>query len=389
VIATASTSSQSQSAPAPQPPRATPLPMLPLTQLDERIASPDLDNRTYSLAIPQATPVRDVLLLVVRGTNLSLVLDPDVSGTFAGDLKNVTVRQALDLVLAPLRLDYTVDGTFVRVVRREAETRIFPLNYVAAERAGSSTTGGKRGSVTTAARGDVFADLSSGVRGLLSDRGTFNVDRKAGLLQVTDVPDRLDRVAAYLDAVQERVHRQAQIDVRILELELNADRPSLDWSALAVDAAAPPAADRSPKRRPYTSVRIGDVAGLMARLASQGTVTVLATPRLLTTNNEPALVRSDALSVMVTPQISGDGVLTLDVSPALKAPAAAESDMLVRVANGDTIVVGGFPRERETRERKAVGVRGGWFGRGTVVTRVRSELLILLTPRVVPAGVAP
>ena len=34
-----------------------------------------------------------------------------------------------------------------------------------------------------------------------------------------------------------------------------------------------------------------------------------------------------------------------------------------------------------------VGISGGWFGRGTVVTRRRVELVILLTPKIV-AGVA-
>ena len=61
----------------------------------------------------------------------------------------------------------------------------------------------------------MFADLASGVKTLLSERATFNVDRKAGLLQVTDFPERLDRVAIYLDAVQDRVHRQVQIDARV------------------------------------------------------------------------------------------------------------------------------------------------------------------------------
>ena len=61
--------------------------------------------------------------------------------------------------------------------------------------------------------------------------------------------------------------------------------------------------------------------------------------------------------------------------------------MLARVADGETLVISGFTRDRETRERKAVGITGGWFGRGTVVTRKRVELVILLTPRIVP-GVA-
>ena len=45
----------------------------------------------------------------------------------------------------------------------------------------------------------MFEELANGVRTLLTERATFNVDRKAGLLQVTDFPERLDRVAIYLE----------------------------------------------------------------------------------------------------------------------------------------------------------------------------------------------
>jgi type II secretory pathway component GspD/PulD (secretin) len=67
----------------------------------------------------------------------------------------------------------------------------------------------------------------------------------------------------------------------------------------------------------------------------------------------------------------------------VKAPAVAESDMLARVADGETLVISGFTRGREVRERKPVGISGGWFGRGTVVTRKRVEMVILLTPRII------
>jgi type II secretory pathway component GspD/PulD (secretin) len=63
-----------------------------------------------------------------------------------------------------------------------------------------------------------------------------------------------------------------------------------------------------------------------------------------------------------------------------------ESDTLARVADGETIVVAGFLRDREVRERRNVGVTGGWFGRGTVVTRKRVQLLILLTPTILLPG---
>ena len=58
--------------------------------------------------------------------------------------------------------------------------------------------------------------------------------------------------------------------------------------------------------------------------------------------------------------------------------------MIARVNDGETIVVAGVGRDRETREKKNAGISGGWFGRSTVVTKKRIELVVLLTPRVVP-----
>ena len=373
--------------------RPQPLPLLPLTQLDERAASAELDNKTFSATFAQPQPVKEVLLALVRGTNLSIAPDPGATGTFTGELRNVTVRQALDLVLPPLGLGYAVDGSFIRVFRRELDTRIFDLNYIATDRTGAVTVRGGDGSnasVATATHGDVFADLAAGVKALLSDQATFNVDRKAGLLQVTDSPERLDRVAVYLDAVQDRVHRQAQIDARVIEVELNdGNAAGVDWAVLTAQFGGEQPGGQRPAPRPsLTGMRITDVTRFLSLLEAQGKVTTIASPRLLAMNNEPQIVKSDVITLAVTAQISGDSVMTLSLSPIVKAPQAAESDLLARVADGETLVVSGFTRDRETKERKAVGTSGGWFGRSTVVTRKRVELVILLTPRIVPGVMA-
>jgi type II secretory pathway component GspD/PulD (secretin) len=376
------------------PPRPGQMPTLPLTQLDERVLAGEFDNRAFSLTFAQPVPLRDLLLLLVRGTTLSVVPDPAISGTFIGELKNVTVRQALGLILHPMGLDYALDRNVIRVFRREPETRLFDLNYIATERAGQAAVaadGGPRSSVsvTSTTRADVFEELTAGVRTLLTEHATFNVDRKAGLLQVTDFPERLDRVAIYLDAVQDRVHRQVQIEARVIEVEPNDAKASgIDWAGVAAKMSGAATADVPvPTRQTMNGLRVTDVGRLLGLLGDQGTVTMLANPRLLTLNNETSIVRTEAMSFSVTPQISGDSVLTLSLTPMLKTPAAIESDMLARVADGETLVISGFTRDRETRERKNVGTSGGWFGRGTVVTRKRVELVILLTAKII-AGVA-
>jgi len=345
------------------------LPPLPLTQLDDRALSADLDNRTFSLTFAQPVAIQDVLLLLVRGTALSIVPDPSISGMFIGELKNVTVRQALTLILEPFGLDFSADGGFIRVFRREPETRIYDISFLAAERSGSSTVGtdaatGNSARLTTASRGDVFADIAKGLPTILSDKGTFNVDRKVGLVQVTDFRERLDQVGVYLDAVQDRVQRQVQVEARVLEVELNDEKAvALDWSSLRTAR---------------------DMDKVMAALNAQGTVRVLASPRLSMLNNEPGIVKTDAITLSVTPQISPESVITLALAPMLASPQPLASDMVARVADGETVVIAGLGRERETRERKNVGIAGGWFGRSTVVTKKHIELVVLLTPRIVP-----
>ena len=208
-------------------PQQVPPPLQPLavTQLDERERGADLDaGPRLSLRIAEPMPMVDLLLLLVRDTGFSVVPDPVIGGTFTGDLKSATLRQALDQILPSVDLDYSVDGRFIRVFRRRVETRFFDLNYVSTRRtvdhllaattgfgqplgslepsdeAGApgqprpigspaSTAGGSSTSARSVDADDVFDDLARGVHALLSDEGRFNLDRKAGLLQVTDLPD--------------------------------------------------------------------------------------------------------------------------------------------------------------------------------------------------------
>lgn len=356
VFVAAASLSEAQ-APA-QPARPAQMPPLPLTQLDDRALSADLDNRTFSLTFAQPVALHDVLLLLVRGTGLSIIPEPSINGMFIGELKNVTVRQALGLILQPFGLDFSADGGAIRVFRRGLETRLYDISFIALERVGSTSVGSGSAEpdaatvrVATTAKADVFADIAKGIPTLLSDKGTFNVDRKAGLAQVTDTRERLDRVAMYLDAVQDRVQRQVQIETRVLEIELNDEKAAaLDWTNLR---------------------QTRDLERVMAALNAQGTVKLLANPRLQILNNEPGLVKTDAITLSVTPQISPEGIVTLGLTPSVGATQALQVDMVARVADGETIVVAGLGRDRETRERKNV-------------TRKHVELVVLLTPRIVP-----
>ena len=126
--------------------------------------------------------------------------DPAIGGTFIGELKNVTVRQALGADPAAARSRLPLDGTFDPRVQARAGDAALRSQLPRDRRARDSarwvaTTPVAAPASRRSTKADVFEDLANGVRTLLTERATFNVDRKAGLLQVTDFPERLDRVA--------------------------------------------------------------------------------------------------------------------------------------------------------------------------------------------------
>jgi general secretion pathway protein D len=153
-------------------------------------------------------------------------------------------------------------------------------------------------------------------------------------------------------------------------------------------------------------------------------VATIAAPRVLAMNNEPAVMRVGTqlvsfdtassiatenggrpatplfagLTLTVMAQIASDGIVRLSVSPTysektgdVRAPAGGsvpvltvtEADTVVRVQEGETVVIAGFVQDR-TRARQAPGF-SGLFGAQTRET-VKSELVILLTPTVVVPG---
>ncbi|HET7697142.1 MAG TPA: hypothetical protein VFK57_15630 [Vicinamibacterales bacterium] len=349
-----------------------PLPGVPATQTDAREATLNSPRR-LTLSFLEPRPIDEVLTLLTAGTPFSVAIDADAGGSFRGELKQLTLRDALTTILAPLGLEFDVRGTVIRVRRRQLDTRIFDLNLLAVRRGLSRTAGSTSAAPaldTTLAGDDVMAGVAAGIRTLLSDGGRVHVDPHAGIAQVTDYADRLDRVALYVDALHRRSGRQVRLQAQVFEVTLNG-APAIDWGRvrqqLGLQSGVPQAG------------LAADPAALRDALIAQGTVRTLWTPDVTTLNNEPVLVRvgnaaGASLTMTVVPQIAADGIVQLSVTHAWaeSSPAlAAESDTVTRVMDGNTAMVSGLLRAVPAGEGRTAGY---------------AELVVLLRPTVVDPG---
>jgi general secretion pathway protein D len=170
------------------------------------------------------------------------------------------------------------------------------------------------------------------------------------------------------------------------------------------------------------------LSSLLHALASDDTVSILSTPRIFTSNNRAAEINIstwapyvsgtafasgiaqtsvDYLNVgvilQVTPQISPDGTVSMqvvqqandllrfeDLGNGLRAPTVAgrSASATVRVADGQTVILGGIMSDNVIRSVDKVPLLGdlpvvGGLFRHTTTSKKKSELLVFLTPKVV------
>jgi MSHA biogenesis protein MshL len=459
-------------------PQAPSLMPIAVSQIEEGRRS-DAMEQTMSLSFAEPVAIRELLMLLVRDTNISVVPDSDIDGTFTGELKNVTLRQALDLILQPQGLDSTFHENVLRVSRKQIETRIFHINYVSTRRSGQRGTssngsannyngnnngaagggfggltgaattgnngsfGGGQASVSGSDDGDVFEELTTGLQTLLSETGRFNMDRKAGLLQVSDYPSNLDRIGWYVEAYENRALRQVLIVAKIIEVELREEfSAGIDWNVILRSAgnAVTLTQRLAPTRNASAftmGVNIKDFTGLLEAFASQGRLNVMASPRVMAMNNEPAIMRvgtqdvffvttaqtdattgqilqtvvtpqtiTEGIVLSVTPQISGDGIIHMNISPTItqrtgtatsrlgdQVPIVSvrETDTLVRVHEGETIVISGLMSDATSIDKTKVPVLGdvplvGGLFRREERSKRKVELVVLLTPTILSPG---
>ncbi len=77
-------------------------------------------------------------MALVSGTRYSMLVSPEVSGAVSVNLKNVTVREALEALRELYGYEFKVQGTRIYIQPNTMQSRLFQINYLAGKRQGQS-----------------------------------------------------------------------------------------------------------------------------------------------------------------------------------------------------------------------------------------------------------
>ncbi|MGK0189707.1 MAG: MSHA type pilus biogenesis protein MshL [Verrucomicrobiales bacterium] len=284
------------------------------------------------------------------------------------------------------------------------------------------------------------------------------IDKMSGIIQVTERPEVLKNIGSFLSRMQRRVRRQVDIEAKIYEVTLNRQfQLGVDWSLVieradldllsgidGLTTVRNPAGGVVPRDPSIVASLLkndknGQLSATIHALQEQGNVRAVSQPRLRSLNNQMAVIKvgteqpfftsnsgfitgttaapggtfentsfemiTVGTILSITPQISDDDQITLDVSPvitSLVGTASAgggsittapildvkQSSSLIRVHNGETIVIAGLIQEKTTRSVKGIPILGsipllGRAFRGNLDSKSQTELVIFLTPTII------
>ncbi|MDD5359625.1 MAG: pilus (MSHA type) biogenesis protein MshL [Sulfurovaceae bacterium] len=289
------------------------------------------------------------------------------------------------------------------------------------------------------------------------------VNAEAGMITVTGTPSQIDKVTKYIDTLSTQIKKQVLIDVRIMSVNFDDSRTTgIDWSqiyslgnlkvATTLEAGQNIYASKLESGVPtewtldpafnmqgaeifaFGSV---DVADIIKFLGTQGNVKNISSPRVMTLNNQPALISVGkelfykittasttasgggstsaqgetidsvfaGILLDITPEIDDNGMITLKINPSISdtintttssdgkrtmPPDLVRRQMasVIKVKDGEHAILGGLISTKEGIESNKVPLLGdipilGYAFKREKNIKTTEELVLIITPHIV------
>jgi type IV pilus assembly protein PilQ len=384
--------------------------------------------------------VRKIFQLLSEVSNKNFVLGDDVTGTISIKLVNVPWDQALDIILDTKGFDKREDGNIFIIKGKgkfksqadeeqdlkkalqksiELKSEVFNINY--------------------SDLGSIAAQLNA----LKTERGTITQDSRTNKIIVKDIPQVLDDMRRFINQI-DIPEQQVMIEARIVEASstfsssfgiswgVHANNPAdgYIWGVKNFNmgfggiASTPPPVVGVPGTAGGTmGISFGSIFGTNVNVdmrlnaaASAGLIKIVSTPKVATLNNKTAVIsqgqsipyqnttsqngavtefKDATLKLEVTPHINSNGTISMKINAQNDSPGVgnpppintkkATTEMLLR--DGETTVIGGIFIDNDSDLSDGVPYLMdipflGKLFKSTNKAKVKSELLIFITPRI-------
>ncbi len=367
-------------------------------------------------------------------------------------LENVPVEEALERILNANDLTYEIaPGSDIFIVKplekldKELRTRIYRLKYASVSSSKINSTITIDGGSSSSSKGGIVAAVKS----VISKDGTLVEDPRTNSMIITDSPLQFPIIEQTITRLDVPIP-QILIEVEMLDVAKNStDELGIKYGATPLNMYGPQREHLYPfnqnnvlssEAKDFTfdsqfTAGVMDLSGLAASiqfLKSKTDTKSLARPRILTLNNETAEIKistdeaiglnsttdssegvatqsleaervETGVFLTVTPQVNMlTGEITMAISPkvieartgasfegkSFKDPEERGSNSILKVKDGETIVIGGLLRSSVSDVKTGLPWLQNWpilrmFFSHRNKSEEERELLIFITPHII------
>ena len=282
---------------------------------------------------------------LVKGTEFSAAIHPDVSGVITLNLVDVSMDEVLNVVRDMYGYDVVKVGHVIQVYPAGLRTVTIPVDYLQFKRSGRSLTSISTGTITnsdssssdsdesssstsssgtskggteieTTSESDFWPQLQTAVAQLIGTGSgqSVVVTPQASVITVRAYPDELREVREFLGVSQQRMQRQVILEAKILEVTLSDGyQQGINWSkAFSSNGTDYTLGQGSTIKdgngNPFPLpgldtigallggqsnlvISSGSFEAVLSFMATQGDLNVLSSPRVTASNNQKAVIK--------------------------------------------------------------------------------------------------
>ncbi|MEA1982074.1 MAG: secretin N-terminal domain-containing protein [Campylobacterota bacterium] len=275
------------------------------------------------------------------------------------------------------------------------------------------------------------------------------INPETGIVTITGTRSQINRIRKYIEHIKERLHKQVLLETKLFEVTYaDIQSTGINWSKLDVQlsGSAGQSWTNLGNSSGYSFAYDFSMDGLFNFLNKYGNVNVLSTPKILTLNNQPAVInvgkqinyryQNGALSTAgvgpslsntyvidsvfigltlnIIPEITSDGFVILRINPVVSErdefdlTSSETSDVIdedgvrimppdikikqlssiVKVKDGSKVIVGGLISSSNQKLSTDVPVLssiplvGLMFQSDDIIT-IKRELVVVVTPKII------
>ncbi|OEY86941.1 secretion system protein [Wolbachia pipientis] len=204
------------------------------------IKFPDITNngQLISINVNEETPIKELLIEIGKLADISLDIDPHISGNIILKLKDKSINEAIQSIAQSAKLRYSISNDVIRIEQDLPYIQNYHVDFINIKHSAKSNfiinndlsnndvKEGFNNVIKSQYNSNLWDSLEKGLSAIMEVNGVndgefFSSNRETGLIILNARKDIHKAIKEYISKVKKSAHSQIMVETKIVEITLN------------------------------------------------------------------------------------------------------------------------------------------------------------------------